>query len=268
MPSLDDLALRNPEWAPWLAVVRTVHAELGAPGWEPSVPRALHAGESGVPLLSGARFCIDAGTLRRLMAELPALERCSDALALFETALNGDDERLGALAEQAGADPALFSAVAALLPRPLLHACQRRWSGALPRGWRRGYCPLCGNWPAMAEVCGVERSRYLRCAACGAAWAAHALSCPYCAMADHEQLASLVPQQGGSGSAIEACKRCLGYLKAFTRLRLSPAEALMPEDLASVELDLVAAERGYRRPPGQGRALHASCVERGAAQAA
>ena len=51
-----------------------------------------------------------------------------------------------------------------------------------------GYCPVCGAWPAFAEMRGIERSRYLRCGRCGGGWQAQCLSCSYCGMTDHEEL--------------------------------------------------------------------------------
>lgn len=141
-------------------------------------------------------------------------------------------------------------------PIPLLHACRRRWREAVPKAWARGYCPVCGGWPAFAETCGVERNRYLRCVRCGSAWRAHGLACPFCANADHQALGSLVPEDGKPAWAIETCSRCRGYLKSFTRLSVSdPVQALL-EDLGSVELDLAAEQRGFRRPRGSGDALH------------
>lgn len=137
-------------------------------------------------------------------------------------------------------------------PIPLLHACRRRWASAVPPGWSQGYCPICGAWPGFAEVCGVERSRFLCCVRCGTAWRAHGLSCPYCGTADHAALGALVPEQDPPKWAIEVCNACRGYLKSFTRLKTSPPEQALIEDIASVELDLAAAERGYRRPEGSG----------------
>ena len=139
-------------------------------------------------------------------------------------------------------------------PIPLLHACRRQWSGALPKAWSRGYCPVCGGWPALAEMCGVERARYLRCVRCGAAWRMHGLACPYCANADHAELGSLVPQDGPPKWSIEVCRRCRGYLKVLMALRPAAPGALLLEDLRTVELDLAARQRGYRRPEGEGYA--------------
>lgn len=150
------------------------------------------------------------------------------------------------LVAAAGLDPAAT-------PLALLHACRRRWADAVPRDWGLGYCPLCGAWPGFAELCGVERTRYLRCVRCGAAWRAHGLSCAFCGNADHKALGSLVAADAGPSKwTIEVCHRCRGYLKAFTRLTVGePAQAML-DDLGSVELDLVAQERGFHRPPGTG----------------
>ena len=132
------------------------------------------------------------------------------------------------------------------VPLPLLHACRRRWG--VPPGWTLSTCPVCGAYPGFAEVCGVERSRYLRCLRCGAAWQAHGLACVYCGMREHAKLGRLEPEEGPPKWAIETCQGCRGYLKVFTVLRPSAAEGVLARDLETVELDLVARERGYRRP--------------------
>ena len=250
MKRLDELRRRNPEWTPWLDPVAAVLRALDDPEWDNAVPPP----QAAVPLLVPARVKVERQALERLcesvMPGSPA-----DAPAVFRAALEGDEARLAALAGDA--DPDAFRAVAALLPVPLLHACARRWAARIPGGWAKGYCPVCGHWPAFAEVCGVERTRALRCGQCGSAWRMHSLTCAYCGLADHERLASLVPEQPMASAALEVCNRCRGALKVLTRLRpCSPAEVML-EDLASVELDLAAAERGYRRPDGRGAFPHA-----------
>lgn len=219
MASLDEIERRNPEWTPWLAVVRAVLLELGNAEWDAAVPRQVSM-RDGAPLIAEL--------------EVPALR------VLHERLMRRAPNR-----EAAGA-------VASLARMPYLHACRRRWAPEVPRGWSRGYCPVCGDWPAFAEICGVERARYLRCGGCGTAWPAHALSCPFCGEQDHAALGRLVPEEGAAQAAIEVCKRCRGYLKAFTRLRTASPEQVLLDDLASVELDLAAAGRGYRRPQDPG----------------
>jgi FdhE protein len=81
-------------------------------------------------------------------------------------------------------------------------------------------------------------------------------------MTDHEQLVSLVPEQGGTTRVIEACKRCLGYVKTRTTLQASPAARVILDDLASVDLDVAALEHGYRRPQGLGYSLDLTLVDK------
>lgn len=84
----------------------------------------------------------------------------------------------------------------------------------------------------------------------------HCLSCPYCGITDHNELVSLVAENGASNVVIDACKRCLGYVKVFTTLQGGPPAKVILDDLASVEFDVVAAEQGYKRPQGTGYFLN------------
>jgi FdhE protein len=79
-------------------------------------------------------------------------------------------------------------------------------------------------------------------------------------MTDHKELVSLVPEKSASNAVIEACKRCLGYVKIFTVLQGSPPIQVMVDDLASVDLDIAALELGYRRPADAGYALDVKVV--------
>jgi FdhE protein len=74
------------------------------------------------------------------------------------------------------------------------------------------------------------------------------LTCPYCHTSDHDRLRVLVPTTGGETRKVEACGACGGYVKTFTTLTARVPAAVMVEDLTSVELDVVALERGYHRP--------------------
>jgi FdhE protein len=276
--SLKELERQRPEWEPWLAVVQEVIDESADARWDATVPASGEARESKVPLLAGAALTVDSGLLGRWVERLfcaagasgtsematlkPALLAASDIFSLFKAALCQDGARLKETAASLGADPEAFQAVAALLPVPLLHAYRRQWTASIARSWSEGYCPVCGAWPAFAEARGIERSRYLRCGRCAGEWEIHVLTCPYCGLTDHEQLATLVPENGGPTRVVEACKRCLGYVKVFTTLQASPAGKVMLDDLASVDLDVAALEKGYRRPQGPGYNLDVTLVEK------
>jgi FdhE protein len=273
-----DLGRQQPEWEPWLAVIEAVLSETADGKWDAVVPAGIAVRESKIPLLAGTTIALGLNSLRRWTERLlltasrsgtekmatlkPALQSPLDILPLFKASLCQDSGRLNEIAVALGADPEAFQAVAALVPVPFLHACNRRWSHAIAQSWAEGYCPVCGAWPAFAEVRGIERSRYFRCGRCAGEWQLHCLICPYCGMTDHNELVTMVPEQGGTSRVIEACKRCLGYVKSFTTLQGSPAAKVMLDDLASVDLDVAALEHGYRRPPAPGYSLNVTLVEK------
>jgi FdhE protein len=268
---LQDLKRQHPEWEPWLAVVQEVLSETTNPEWIGLVPARSGTQQNKVPLLAGINLALDKRSVRRLQEQLfriahrsgtrkmatleSALNGNLDTLKLFEASLCQDSDRLKKIAAGVGADAEAFQAVAALLSLPLLYACNRGWASSIAKSWMEGYCPVCGAWPAFAEVRGIERSRYFRCGRCGGEWQSHCLFCPYCGMTDHNELVSLVPEKGSANSVIEACKRCLGYVKIFTKLQGSPPSRVLLDDLASVDLDIVALEQGYKRPQGTGYSL-------------
>jgi FdhE protein len=275
--ALDGLKSRRPEWRPWLAVVEEVLREAENPAWESAVPSQTNAGQPEVPLLVGAAISVPASSVRRLFErlvsialvngtpKLATLERALtidlDVLALFTASLSQDGDRLSDIADASGADAEALHAMVALLCVPLLQACNRQLAPAIPVGWREGYCPLCGSWPAFAEVRGIERNRCLRCGRCGCAWPSPALRCAYCRTSDHHRLFELVPENDKGQAVIAACTRCGGFLKTFTVLQGCSPGAVMLEDLASVDLDVAAVEQGYVRPTGAGYPLDVTVTD-------
>ena len=275
---LKDLRRQHPEWEPWLAVVQEVLSETVNPEWDSLVPIPSESQQSKVPVLADITLTLERRSIRHLLEKLvliahrsgtsamaslePALHRDLDLFDLFKASLYLDRDRLRDIAAHLGADSEAFQAVTALLPLPLLHACNRRWASSRSPSWTEGYCPICGAWPAFSEVRGIERSRYFRCGRCGGEWQARALFCPYCGMTDHNELVSLVPEKSGSNSVIDACKRCLGYAKTFTILQGSPPAKILLDDLATTHLDVAALEQGYKRPEGTGYSLDITLTEK------
>jgi FdhE protein len=289
--ALTGLKHQRPEWEPWLAVVEEILREIETSDWDAAVPsRGLRAEAPGakpanwhqptIPLLAGATLSVQTSAVRAMLKRLirtasrsgapkmatleSALHTDLDLLALFKASLCQDSDRLKQVADVNGADGDALQAVIALVPLPLLHACARRWRSSISESWVEGYCPVCGSWPAFAEERGIERSRCFRCGRCGGEWHARCLSCPYCTLSDHEALVSLVPETGRSRGVIEACTRCLGYVKTFTRLQGCPPASVLLDDLASADLDVAAFALGYAHPPGPGYALDVTVVDNGA----
>jgi FdhE protein len=280
--ALDNLKQRRPEWTRWVVVIEEIVRENASSSWDAAVPGTLPDPATVAPLLADATLTMPMRSVERLwkrllqiasrtglpkMAALSSMRHADvDMCGLFAAALCQDGDRLGDIAVRTGTDGEVLQTVAALLPMPFLHACTRRWAAARANNWAESYCPVCGAWPTLVEVRGIERSRYFRCGRCSAEWYARALSCPYCGTNAHDDLASLVPEQQGSNAIVEACNRCQGYVKAFTRLEGCPSGTVMLEDLASVDLDLAALAHGYHRPSGVGRTLEISVRDSGAAR--
>jgi FdhE protein len=265
--ALAGLKRQRPEWGPWLAVVEEVFRDNRRAAWDGPV-HAMRCQQNDSPLLHGAsvmapdalvsdlfarlvQLASRAGTTR--MARLQAvLSPDVDAAALFGASVQQDHSYIVGIAAALNIDDEALHAVAALLAIPFLQACHRRWGAALDESWVEGYCPLCGAWPAFAEVRGIERTRCFRCGRCGAGWHARPLHCPFCGTDNHDELVSLVPDKPGMNAVIDACRRCRGYVKTFAKLQGCPPDAVMLEDLASVELDIAALDQGYARPSTAG----------------
>ena len=263
-PTAQSLGDEHPEWSGWLALLRAVDEEARLPAWKEAVPR-LDA--SRVPRLAGATLEIDRTTaerwVRRLFSVNDGLGEAAshvDALALMQAALELDEASLSTLAGAAGAPAQAFGAVASLAALPWLQACARRLTPSAEADG--GWCPLCGAWAALAEARGLDRERRLRCLRCGGDWRTEWLSCPFCRNDDYRRLASLVAEGTGETRKVDACAECGGYVKTVTTLSAADAPSLRLLDLATVDLDVAAIERGFARPDGLGHRLGVRVIER------
>jgi FdhE protein len=264
-PTPEALAKAHPEWSAWLALLEVTAEQATAPAWAAAVPAEL---SSEAPGLHGATLTVERAVAARWLQRLfgasnvPALLEAaarSDALAVLAAAIELERGQLVALAQAAGAPEDAFVAVAPLAAVPWLQACGRRWA---PRVTGHGAsCPLCGAWATLAEARGLERERRLRCARCGGDWRTEWLTCPYCGVDDHARLTSLVADATGETRKVEACRDCTAYVKTVATLAAADAATLRLVDLATVDLDVAALERGFTRPAGLGQPLDVTVVE-------
>ena len=268
---LESLAHQYPEWQPSLPLWQAMLYALDDPAWEEAVLLPCPDRPATAPLLAGMVCYVDAHKVGYWVRFLAKLARQNTApaqavplrtnlhqeavLALLEAALCQEHEHLTALAEGLGAHPHALAAIVHLAVIPLLQACGRRLASQVPPSWSCGYCPICGAWPTLAEVRGLEHIRTLRCARCGAAWGTTWLCCPYCNEMNYRRLGVLLPEQHGTIGQIETCATCQGYLKTHTTLQVLPAYAVALQDLATIALDVSALDHGYTRPERPGYAL-------------
>lgn len=111
--------------------------------------------------------------------------------------------------------------------------------------WDRGYCPTCGSWPFLGEFRGLEQIRWLRCGFCAAEWKVPRLFCPCCENRDHRSLGYLSVEGDGSKYRIDTCDSCRSYVKMLTTLMPLGPFQLLAADVATIHLDLAAAEKSY-----------------------
>jgi FdhE protein len=124
-----------------------------------------------------------------------------------------------------------------------------------------GVCPLCGTLPVASMVCArspYQGYRYLHCALCATEWHMVRVLCSRCG-ASGKNIAyySLVgnaadknsSEEGGSAVRAETCEQCQGYRKILYQEKDTGVEPVA-DDVASVALDLLLAEKGYHRASG------------------
>ena len=264
---LSTLGAEHAEWRPLLALVEAALHEMEHPVWAESVPAPQHPAASGEPLLSGTSIRIAPGPVRRWVhramtiagagaSAMPFVDALADGrlepVALLESALAGDADRLDLLARGAGDDHGVLRVVAPIVAMPILHACRQAWTPLVSAAWAEGYCPICGGWPALAEARGLDSQRRLRCGRCGGDWRTERLRCPFCGERGHENLGSLTSEGPGQQS-VDVCERCRHYIKAVTTLAPIRPQHVFLQDLATLVLDVIALARGFRRPTAKGR---------------
>jgi FdhE protein len=227
----------------------------------------------GVPVLSGEPIPVPVPILK------PALLRLCEALArggagepaehirvhidetridagsLLSASLKRDQGAIRTGATHRGLAPDLLWLVAELAVSPFVYALQRSLFGSAPAesglrdaldAWSHGYCPLCGSWPALAEVTAAHR--VLRCSFCALAWEPNGYACAYCK--EHgEKFVTAAPNEDRKDRRVEVCSSCGAYLKTIDVPALSQFPLLAIADLETMDLDMAAMERGYNRPP-------------------
>lgn len=110
-----------------------------------------------------------------------------------------------------------------------------------------GLCPVCGGPPVASMVVGwrnAHGSRYCVCALCQSAWNYVRIKCTLCASTKGIAYQEI---EGGPGTAkAETCEECKGYVKVLQQVK-DPSVEPFADDVASLGLDLLVRERGYRR---------------------
>ncbi len=109
-------------------------------------------------------------------------------------------------------------------------------------------CPDCGSSPGLAVLRREDGKRILHCSLCGTQWLFYRARCPFCGNTKPDELGVLLPEENAS-RWVETCEHCKGYIKSVDERKLPEDANMLPfvEETATVHLDMIAEDRGYKR---------------------
>jgi FdhE protein len=219
-------------------------------------PDALtRAHEFGMPALDRARFAPD-----------PVFEQTLERILMLAAGMEMPEEATAALGRVRAADRVVWADMARsvldyAMPMEVLAehlyvtaalqvhfarlAARLDAKSLVPVG--DGACPACGGPPAASMVVGwqgAHGTRYCGCALCGTLWNYVRIKCALCASTAGISYQEI---EGGAGTVkAETCESCHGYLKILHQ-HLDPAVDVIADDVASLGLDLLVRETGFKR---------------------
>jgi FdhE protein len=221
----------------------------------PAEDALKQAREFGMPPLDRGRFTADAAfdaTFERLLTLSEGIEMPEQARAALARTKAADDAARGAMVRAVLADSIpveqladhIFVA-AALQVHFARQAARLDGKSLVPVG--DGACPTCGGPPVASMVvswAGAHNTRFCACSLCATQWNYVRIKCTLCgstASISYKQI------EGGNGEVrAEACDSCRGYVKILQQTQ-NPALEAVADDAASLALDLLVRELGYRR---------------------
>jgi FdhE protein len=108
-------------------------------------------------------------------------------------------------------------------------------------------CPACGGAPVASSIVGwkgAHGARFCACSLCATQWHVVRIKCVLCSSTKGIAYQEL----DGSVGAIkaESCEECRGYVKILHQ-HTNPALDPVADDVASLGLDLLLRDKGYRR---------------------
>jgi FdhE protein len=110
-----------------------------------------------------------------------------------------------------------------------------------------GVCPVCGGPPAASMIVGwlgAHGARYCGCGLCATLWNYVRVKCAICASTKGIAYQEI---DGGRGTVkAETCASCRCYVKVLHQHK-DPAADIIADDVASLGVDLLMRETGFRR---------------------
>jgi FdhE protein len=247
--------------APYLRFLSRISAvqdqvQQGLPDAEmPSAEAIEQSRQFAMPALERRRLLEDPvlkTTIDRVLSNLSELEMPEAARSGLAIAASAGDTERRAMAEQVLDQAVPSEALAAhLFVATALQVHLARLASRLdvtrlvPVG--ETLCPVCGSTPASSLVVGwhgAHGARFCACALCGTLWHAVRIKCVLCGSTGGIAYQEI---EGGPGTIkAETCSACQRFVKIMLQFK-NPELEPIADDVASVGLDMLVSETGFRR---------------------
>ena len=252
---------KNHELAPYLnhlsriAVVQDlVQRDLPDPEM-PSAELIEQSRQFAMPALDRRRLLDDPAlqtTIDRVLtkvADLDMPDRARNGLAVAATASGVERRAMAERLLDRTSPPEELAAhlfVATALQVHLARlACGLDVSRLVPIG--ETLCPTCGSTPASSLIVGwpdAHGARFCACALCGTLWHSVRIKCVLCGSTGGIAYQEI---EGGPGTIkAETCSSCQRFVKVMLQFK-NPEFEPIADDVASVGLDMLVSETGFRR---------------------
>jgi FdhE protein len=219
--------------------------------------------KEGFSLVEPAAFAIDIPAAEKLLAQIcdiamrsgeklggagEALIRAmgdGEAMDVLFADVLADKHRIKERAQTMDVSPEMISLLLYLAVKPSVEAGARQLASRLT-GSRENQsnCPVCGSAPIIGEL-DAEGQQWIHCGLCWHRWAVKRLTCPFCQNRDSASLEYLYSDDEPE-YRLNLCGGCRRYLKVVDTRKMDRGFYPPLEQVASLHLDMMAAEKGYR----------------------
>ena len=182
---------------------------------------------------------------KRFAKALEAIQKDPEwARNVLRAVLEKNEAVLRKIAMETGLEPAGLGFLGKMALKPFLDRLRSLVSPGLnKKGWKRGFCPLCGSEPCMARLL-KNGMRLLHCELCGEEWRFPRLQCPFCHNSAQETLGYFTVD-GEERFRVVFCEACGRYIKTVDERTFEQPTPLELDYLTTTHLDLLARENGF-----------------------
>jgi FdhE protein len=111
--------------------------------------------------------------------------------------------------------------------------------------WDKGYCPICGSFPAMAVIRDKEGQRWLHCSTCAYEWRFSRVVCPFCEKEAPAGMDFFFIDDRKQDAAF-TCDHCRKYLITLNRSDNLNDYDVEVASLTLIHLDMIMQDKGFQ----------------------